>query len=266
MLCSDEPTLCLQEEDPPQMLNAHTYDTQVNTINAAESPIISIPAPAPTAKRRPGRPRKLPPTLNTPDRPLVREQRPGSDEEETSTTLEGTGNKDTPSKFDTSTDSTSGSTASTRSSAKSPVKSERQAIVSTHRQTSADISPTQDEAKKLLPIKRGRGRPPRVIKRPRKYLDSYDEELTKPDPYPVVDCPEDVKEDDSEEEEENEEEAADGEDPNQMVNEALQTLGQKSECPKCGKKFTTASNCHRHILKDRCSHSHQCGFCDKQFR
>ena len=260
LLCDDELCfVCQQEEDPPKILDVHTFDTKTDT-DVSNSAVSSVPAAAPTPKRRRGRPRKLPPTPTPP----AGEQQADSEEEESSMPSEETGTEVAPCKSDASIDGTSVSAAGTNSSDKSPVKSERRSIISTRRQA-ANKSPSRGETRKLVPIKRGRGRPPRVIKKPRKYLDSYDEELVKPDPGPEEDSREDGKEDDSEEEEENEDDAAEDEDLQEAVNDALQTLGQKTECPKCGKKFTTSSNCHRHILKDRCSHGHQCGFCDKQF-
>ena len=223
-----------------------------------------------SAKRRPGRPRKRPTTPSLPSKNPAVEHPPDSDDEETSAPLEAAaGSEDGPPDQgdDASTDSAADKppSASAVGSRKSPVKSEHRSIVSTRRRTSAGVPPlAKIKAKKLLPMKRGRGRPPRVIKKPRKYLDSYDEEILKPDPGSVG---EDPNEDDSEEEEDEEEEAGDDKDLLQVLDDAVQSVvGQKTGCPKCGKKFTTASNCHRHIVKDQCSHSYQCGFCEKLFR
>ena len=116
--------MCQQEEDPPKILDVHTYDTKTDT-DVSKSAVSSIPAPAPTLKRRRGRPRKLPPTPTPP----AGEQQADSEEEESSMPSEETGTEVAPCKSDASIDGTSVGAASTNSSDKSPVKSERRSII-----------------------------------------------------------------------------------------------------------------------------------------
>ncbi|KAL8625475.1 hypothetical protein ACOMHN_018620 [Nucella lapillus] len=60
------------EEDPPTVMNVHTYTSSTNTAQSSSTlcPVTILPFPTssgPTpiiAKRRPGRPRKFPPPLS----------------------------------------------------------------------------------------------------------------------------------------------------------------------------------------------------------
>ncbi|KAK7116298.1 uncharacterized protein [Littorina saxatilis] len=261
------------EEDPPAVMSVHTYDTAVSSGQSTQPPA-TAPSHVTLAKRRPGRPRKHPLASQPPAQPLPGGKQSDSDKEDAAVPAESsTAEHDQPA-------SSEGSTANPakQSRAKSPAKTEPSYSVATRRQsTSGSKSPAREGPKKVLPVKRKRGRPSRVIKKPLKYLDSYVADILKPDPdaAEVEDAEEDndaEEENDAEKEEEEEEEdemrevnEEDDEDLRQAVDEALQTFGQRTQCTKCGRKFTTSSNCHRHMIKDRCSRLHQCGFCEKFF-
>ncbi|XP_076465156.1 uncharacterized protein LOC143296968 [Babylonia areolata] len=281
------------EEDPPTILNVHTYKTPTDLtqppsatcpVTVQPLPTNSVSTPTSAVKRRPGRPRKCPPSLTHMSQPKTPFSGKRSDPAK----------KDNPS---VSAEILTGEAAETsvesdiskanyvdrsEDTGEADKKAENKPIVSAPQQASSKVSPGKqkpDKHKASASVKRRPGRPSRVIKKPRKYLDDYDEEFFKSE---SVEMPEDnnKKEDsddgeegtteDKDKEEGGEEEAAEAVEEGMEKTEEV-TEGeeggeeQRTECPKCGKKFSNPSSCHRHILKDQCSQNHQCGFCDKLF-
>ncbi|KAL8625476.1 hypothetical protein ACOMHN_018621 [Nucella lapillus] len=168
--------------------------------------------------------------------------------------------------------------------AESNTKAEHKLIFLNRNQDSADSSPQkekQDVVAAHVPFKRRRGRPSRVIKKPRKYLDSYVEEYMKsgsPEPSENDNNEENSEEEDmegkdkEEGEEERQGEAEGVESKGETMNKGETTEGagesdgeQRTECAKCGKRFSNVSNCQRHINKDQCGRQHHCPFCETPF-
>ena len=270
-------------------MDVHSYTTttttaaaSTTTTNNAEPAVTRNSSSTPVVRRRPGRPRKHPPALTpAPNVRTVSALNQTGSSEETAAVPEGPTGMDVEQPSSRSEGSQDGNEGPCQA-----VNNGREMVgkKSTTGWKASDKRSVRGKRKMKTtpgPVKRGRVRPSRVIKRPKKYLDSYGEEFFKPEPD--SDSQEDAQEDDSEEEDTGEEKEEgkkeeegkdDSKDGQELPGDQAKTEGteeeeggdQRTECSKCGKKFSTFSNCQRHMAKDRCKREHQCGFCDKLFR
>jgi hypothetical protein len=129
-----------------------------------------------------------------------------------------------------------------------------------------------------FPTKRSsRGRPPRAIKKPRKYLEGMNAEennATEPSETEGEDArqAEELQNDDATGADCKEKEVDGGKEEEEEEHRTSQANvgsedGKLKICPQCGKQFTSVSNCQRHIASGDCSpDDHTCLFCQKTFR
>lgn len=152
---------------------------------------------------------------------------------------------------------------------KAQTRIEQRSIIMAHKQKankvqntfSIDRSEQMTKDDVLTPVNRKRGRPPRVIKKPRKFESGDEEEQRE------ITLSDEFKESAVEKEEEKEidddKDWTEEPDAKPTVSQLLKCSSRI--CKKCGREFASVAQCAKHLKLDSCSKVDICKICGRNF-